>query len=696
MPALFLALVLLAPSAAGSLGLAPGDLVVGGAPAGETIEGLYRVDAATRGYELVAAGRFRDHAIAPSGTVFAIEDDRVVRIDPAMGTTEPVEGGAGLGALEGIAVDRAGVVYLTASEMGVPPVGSATRVLRLDPNNGDVSTLASGGFLSGAGFPYSLDLELAADGAPLVLGTGDSNSLSAVIRIDPEDGSQMLLTDASELLATAVGLGVAPDGSLLVTADGRALCDCVALIDPQTGGITGGSLRILVEGEPQGTAIATDIAVDSDGTIWLLAYAGGPVGSGLFRWDLHPQLESDGSPFLAMSTDPLGDVQAVLGVCGDGEWSGPEECEDGNRDSGDGCSDTCLAEVCGNQRRDAGEDCDDGNPVSGDGCDVNCSFTACGNDLTTEGEECDDGNLRSGDGCDENCTLTGCGNGVVTDPEACDDGDTIDDNGCNRSCRVDVGFQTRKQRQCIKVVNQGIDRLARARAKTNERCLAEATSGDLGDDPAAFDLCLGTDPRGRVARAQRELPARERESCDSAHLPELALGEDRLAGAPAASALPTALVRDIFGDPAEAARSDRGAARCQARVLSGTHALFDAIWRELRDAKTDKLAGRGSDAAVNDTDLTSHVAQVVAGSRSIGSAAGVLRERTNERCGGLLSLPTLFPGCDAADANALAGCAEQAARCRSCLLLVEADPGVALECDDFDDGSANASCWPLR
>jgi cysteine-rich repeat protein len=37
--------------------------------------------------------------------------------------------------------------------------------------------------------------------------------------------------------------------------------------------------------------------------------------------------------------------------CGNGERETGEECDDGNSDNGDGCSDDCLIEVCGAARR---------------------------------------------------------------------------------------------------------------------------------------------------------------------------------------------------------------------------------------------------------------------------------------------------------------------------------------------------------
>jgi len=59
---------------------------------------------------------------------------------------------------------------------------------------------------------------------------------------------------------------------------------------------------------------------------------------------------------------------------------------------------------CGDSHVDPGEECDDGNKVSGDGCDANCTFTRCGNGISTAGEQCDDGNTLDGDCCSATCT----------------------------------------------------------------------------------------------------------------------------------------------------------------------------------------------------------------------------------------------------------------------------------------------------
>ena len=110
---------------------------------------------------------------------------------------------------------------------------------------------------------------------------------------------------------------------------------------------------------------------------------------------------------------------------------------------------------CGNGILSAGEICDDGNRQSGDGCSADCT-ALCGNGTTEPGEECDDGNLVDGDGCDVNCTVSGCGNRILMAGEACDDGNAVDGDGCSSACEPEaldvsgtwqvstlfVGFQT--------------------------------------------------------------------------------------------------------------------------------------------------------------------------------------------------------------------------------------------------------------
>ncbi|MDD5194019.1 MAG: hypothetical protein PHF67_05575, partial [Candidatus Nanoarchaeia archaeon] len=127
-----------------------------------------------------------------------------------------------------------------------------------------------------------------------------------------------------------------------------------------------------------------------------------------------------------------------LGACGDGKVDVGEKCDDGNTESGDGCSSECKIERCGNGKIDeitcptsslttltaltssdkCYEKCDDGDGAddddtvgSCDGCDGSCDLVNSNTLL-----------------CSLNCEPTYCGDGEVQNPdgqgiaEECDPG----------------------------------------------------------------------------------------------------------------------------------------------------------------------------------------------------------------------------------------------------------------------------------
>jgi cysteine-rich repeat protein len=96
--------------------------------------------------------------------------------------------------------------------------------------------------------------------------------------------------------------------------------------------------------------------------------------------------------------------------CGNGAVEAGEDCDDGNTDPGDGCSETCEWEnVCGDGTVEPGEECDDGNQSNSDQCPDgeggSCRTADCGDGFLQDGpdEDCDDGNNESGDGCSRLC-----------------------------------------------------------------------------------------------------------------------------------------------------------------------------------------------------------------------------------------------------------------------------------------------------
>jgi len=154
---------------------------------------------------------------------------------------------------------------------------------------------------------------------------------------------------------------------------------------------------------------------------------GGPGGTGGIRIDGGridiPAIES-GNPTL----------------CGNGQQDPGEQCDDGNKMAGDGCSAICqipagwscdgqfpshctMAGVCGDGILGASEACDDGNTAGGDGCSGDCKSVEPGYECRVPGRHC----------------VPACGDSMKIGGEGCDDGNTADNDGCSSVCQIEPG-----------------------------------------------------------------------------------------------------------------------------------------------------------------------------------------------------------------------------------------------------------------
>jgi cysteine-rich repeat protein len=95
--------------------------------------------------------------------------------------------------------------------------------------------------------------------------------------------------------------------------------------------------------------------------------------------------------------------------------------------------------TCGDGVRQAGEQCDDGNTDDGDACTNGCKSAKCGDGAVQTGvEQCDDGNKFPDDACKNDCTLPVCGDGIIASGvEDCDDGNTVASDGCGADCKLE-------------------------------------------------------------------------------------------------------------------------------------------------------------------------------------------------------------------------------------------------------------------
>ncbi len=142
--------------------------------------------------------------------------------------------------------------------------------------------------------------------------------------------------------------------------------------------------------------------------------------------------------------------------CGNTIIEGNEECDDGNLDNGDSCTNGCLNNICGDGFLNAGvEECDDGNTNNNDGCGSTCRIEECNINA-----DCNDNNPCTDDFCNSRqCFFVinnnnACNDGVSCTTDQCSNGlcisnpvDTFCDDGlfCNgiEYCDVGLGCQNR-------------------------------------------------------------------------------------------------------------------------------------------------------------------------------------------------------------------------------------------------------------
>jgi len=172
--------------------------------------------------------------------------------------------------------------------------------------------------------------------------------------------------------------------------------------------------------------------------------------------------------------------------CGDGVVTGLEECDDGNLESKDGCSSSCVIEWGWNCSRLV--------------CGQSSCNEVCGNTIKTPGEGCDDGNSDDLDGCSHSCIVecgfvcdgaepqicvSECGDGILASDEACDNKDTANDDGCSSTCtkeaRLGCTKTTYRQTSCTAICGDGLK-------VGNEACDGEDRSNQPWNRAKLFDL----------------------------------------------------------------------------------------------------------------------------------------------------------------------------------------------------------------
>lgn len=338
--------------------------------------------------------------------------------------------------------------------------------------------------------------------------------------------------------------------------------------------------------------------------------------------------------------------------CGDGVLADDEVCDDGDLESGDGCTDNCLAlesgfscaepgkpciviARCGDGLVAPSEQCDDANTESEDGCSSRCRVelgskcegapsictpTTCGDGMQEGAEACDDGNHAPFDGCSSLCLrepncdgfscTSDCGDGLKINEE-CDDGNVVDGDGCSASCSIETGFKCTQESTCETINGECI-----LRVPAVFRDFSEAHP-DFGNNGACDELVLGAvanqlDEAGRPRVAMGQAAQRACLSGDAnflqwysdSELSETLVGElvlfDNGAGGYVnrfgAEGEPFMGIRPMSERGAGASEAECTMA-CQQQAINGEPPLFDGPLRcddrcrPLEQERTDLVSG---------------------------------------------------------------------------------------------------------
>lgn len=160
----------------------------------------------------------------------------------------------------------------------------------------------------------------------------------------------------------------------------------------------------------------TDVVLGSEtGAFWLehngSTWTKNDIRTGVIKDLSVADVTADGFPDVVIATADGTYLYSQLQecvipiACGNGVQQGTEQCDDGNSDNTDSCTQACRNPSCGDSFRQSstGEECDDGNTVNTDSCTQTCRNPACGDGFKQGTEQCDDGDTDSTDGCSAVC-----------------------------------------------------------------------------------------------------------------------------------------------------------------------------------------------------------------------------------------------------------------------------------------------------
>ncbi len=264
---------------------------------------------------------------------------------------------------------------------------------------------------------------------------------------------------------------------------------------------------------------------------------------------------------------------------------------------------------------------------------------------------------------------------------------------------------SKDQQSCINKLNKDASKVAQKQGKENSACIKSAGKAKLPVMQSA-DQCLSADAKGKVAKAKSATEEDYTARCAA---------DPPLFGIPTGSVAETinqatqnqslALVDDIFGNLLEPAiiscDDDKDGCKCQQTISKSYEKLAATVIKQFVKCKKNALK-EGKDPAPAGAMSAADLALCVDDAGTADSIAGdgkgkiakkvtKLGEAIGKKCATVDTAGALPGLCSGLNGNDLRDCIDRRVECRTCLTLNATDD-LSVDCDLFDDGSANGSC----
>jgi hypothetical protein len=259
------------------------------------------------------------------------------------------------------------------------------------------------------------------------------------------------------------------------------------------------------------------------------------------------------------------------------------------------------------------------------------------------------------------------------------------------------------EQTCLDQYSKRTAKIAAAQNKTNRACIKNATKGK---EPGSTNIaaCLSADSKSLVAKAAQKLAdatSGPGGKCDAIVAPPVAgIYSAPSVGSSASIDGSIRFAEALFGEPIASATfnaADKARGSCQDSIYKRVHKIFDTGLKAFRGCQKASLkAGVVTDnvTLAGCVDDAARVGSLAADTKGkLGKAATKMATDFTKRCASGVTLNDAFPGdcVDGGVQNDFVECVESEARCAACLTLNGAN-NMDVDCEAFDDGTANASC----